>query len=157
MYNKILVPHAGTPAGDIALNHAIQIAKSSSKAEIIILHVIEDFPHVPVFVLHASQASKVKKQVIQITKEMKSVMEKSMEKQTKLCEKNGVGCKLKVVSGMPTDEILKIVKNQKTDMIVMAKRRKLRGIKTLLSLGSVSRKVIENTPCPVLLIDVEKK
>lgn len=156
MYDKILVPHEGTPAGDVALNHAIQIAKSHS-SEIILLHVIEDFPHAPVFVLHASQAAKLKKEVAQITKEMKAVMEKSLQKQVKLCNKNGIDCKLKVVSGLPTDEILKVVKNQKIDLIVMAKRKKLKGIKSLLSLGSVSRKVVENTPCPALLIGIEKK
>jgi nucleotide-binding universal stress UspA family protein len=35
----------------------------------------------------------------------------------------------------------------------MAKRRKLSGIKKLLSLGSVSRKIVEIGICPVLLID----
>jgi nucleotide-binding universal stress UspA family protein len=35
----------------------------------------------------------------------------------------------------------------------MAKRRKLSGIKKLLSLGSVSRKIVELRACPVLLID----
>jgi nucleotide-binding universal stress UspA family protein len=39
----------------------------------------------------------------------------------------------------------------------MAKRRKLKGIKGLLTMGSVSRKIIENTACPVLMIDIEKK
>lgn len=156
MYNKILVPHAGTPAGDKALEHAIHIAKSSS-AQIILLHVIEEFPHVPVFILHASQASKVKKDVAQITKEMKSVMEQSMKKRKALCEKHKIECKIKVTTGLPAEEILKIVKNQKIDLIVMAKRRKLKGIKKLLTLGSVSRKVIENTTCPSLLIDIEKR
>ena len=41
MYDTILVSHAGTPAGDKALSHAIHIAKSSS-SEIMLLHVIED-------------------------------------------------------------------------------------------------------------------
>ena len=156
MYKTILVPHAGTPAGDKALEHAIHIAKSSS-AKIILLHIIEDFPHVPVFLLHTSQASKVKKEVAQITKEMKSVMEKSMEKQKEICKKHKIECNVKVTTGLPAEEILKIVKNQKIDLIVMAKRRKLKGIKKLLTLGSVSRKVIENTTCPSLLIDIEKR
>ncbi|TFH00818.1 MAG: universal stress protein, partial [Nitrosopumilus sp.] len=59
--------------------------------------------------------------------------------------------------GSAAEEILKIVKNQKIDLIVMAKRRKLKGFKSLLSLGSVSRKIVENTSCPVLMIDAEKK
>ena len=156
MYKNILVPHAGTPAGDLALEHAIHIAKSS-KAEITLLHVIEDFPHIPVFSLHASQVSKLKKDMAKVTKEIEKAMEKEMEKHIETCKKNGIESYLKIITGLPADEIMKIVKNQKIDLIVMAKRRKLKGIKGLLSLGSVSRKIVENTACPVLMIDVEKK
>ncbi len=156
MYKKILVPHAGTPAGDEALKHAIHIAKSDS-SEIILLHVIEDFPHVPVFSLHASQISKIKREIAMVTKDMKAVMEKAMLKRVETCQKNEIKSHLKVVTGLPAEAILKIVKNQKIDLIVMAKRRKLKGIKGLLSLGSVSRKIVENTSCPVLMIDTEKK
>ena len=156
MYDTILVPHAGTPAGDLALKHAIHIAKSNS-SKIFILHVVEDFPHVPVFFLHSSQATKVKREVSAITKDMKETMEQKMIKQVEICKKNGIDSNLKVVVGLPAEEILKIVKNRKIDLIVMAKRRKLKGIKSLLTLGSVSRKIIENTSCPVLMVDVEKK
>lgn len=156
MYKTILVPHAGTPAGDLALKHAIHIAKSSS-SKIIMLHVIEDFPHVPVFTLHASQITKIKRDLAQVTKEMKAAMEKEMIKRTETCKKNGINSDLKVLVGLPAEEILKIVKNQKIDLIVMAKRRKLKGIRGLLTLGSVSRKIVENTSCPVLMLDVEKK
>jgi len=48
-------------------------------------------------------------------------------------------------------------KNQRIDLIVMAKRRKLKGIKRLMMLGSVSRKILEHVSCPVLMIDIEKK
>jgi len=156
LYKKILVPHAGTPAGDLALKHAIHIAKSSS-SEIILLHIIEDFPHAPVFSLHASQIAKIKREFAKITKEMKTAMEKEMTKRVEMCQKNEIKSHLKVVTGLAAEEILKIVKNQKIDLIVMAKRRKLKGIKGLLTLGSVSRKIVENTSCPVLMIDAEKK
>jgi len=156
MYKKILVPHAGTPAGDLALKHAIHIAKLS-KAEITILHVIEEFPHVPVFAIHASQVSKIKKDLAEVTKEMEEVMEKEMKKRIETCKKNGIKSSLKVITGLPAEEIMKILKNQKIDLIIMAKRRKLKGIKGLLSLGSVSRKIVENTSCPVLMMDIEKK
>lgn len=156
MYTKILVPHAGTAAGDLALKHAIHVAKASL-SEIILLHVIEDFPHVPVFTLHSSQITKIKREIAMVTKDMKSVMEKEMTKRVETCQKNEIKSRFKVVTGLPGDEILKIVKNQKIDLIVMAKRRKLKGIKGLLSLGSVSRKIVESTSCPVLMVDAEKK
>jgi len=98
MYDKILVPHAGTFAGDEALKHAIHIAKFSS-SEIILLHIIEDLPHVPVFSLHASQISKIKKDMADMTKEMKSIMEKEMTKRIETCKKNKIKSNLKVVVG----------------------------------------------------------
>jgi universal stress protein A len=150
------VPHAGTTEGDLALKHAIHIAKSSS-SEIILLHVIEDFPRVPVFTLHTSQVTKIKRELAMVTKDMIAVMEKEMTKRVETCQKNKIKSHLKVVTGVPTEEILKIAKNQKIDLIVMAKRRKLKGIKGLLSLGSISRKIVENTQCPVFMIDAEKK
>ncbi len=156
MYKKILVPHAGTLEGDLALDHAINIGKSFS-SEIILLHIIEEFPHVPVFTLHATQVSKIKKEFAEITKEMKSVMEKEMTKRVEMCQKNKIKSHLKILTGLPAEEILKIIKNQKIDLVVMAKRRKLKGIKSILSLGSVSRKIVENTSCPVLMVDTEKK
>jgi len=136
LYKKILVPHAGTPAGDKALEHAIHIAKSSS-SQIILLHIIEEFPHVPVFVLHASQASKIKKDVAQITKEMKSVMEKSMEKQKEMCNKHKIECKIKVTTGLPAEEILKVVKNQKIDLLVEEKTFK----QTIKLVSSIDAKI----------------
>ena len=156
MYKKILVPHAGTPEGDLALKHAIHAAKQSS-SEIILLHVIEEFPHVPLFTLHSSQIAKIKREIAMVTKDMISVMENEMSKRIETCKKNEIKSQLKVSTGLAAEEILKVVKNQKIDLIVMAKRRKLKGIKSLLTLGSVSRKIIESTSCPVLMIDIEKK
>jgi len=156
VYKKILVPHEGSPAGDLALDHAIHIAKSSA-SEIILLHVIEDFPNVPVLSLHSSQAAKIKREFAQVIKDLKDVMENEMSKRVQTCQKNDLKSSLKVVTGMAAEEILKIIKNQKIDLVVMAKRRKFKGIKSLLSLGSVSRKIVENTSCPVLMVDAETK
>ena len=155
MYNTILVPHAGSPAGDEALKHAIHIAKSNS-AKIIILHVLEDLPNLPLL-LHQDQIERIKKQMEEVTETMKKAIEPEMAERIKLCEKEGIKSEIKIVTGFPEDAIMEIVNNQEIDMIVMAKRRKLKGIKRLMTLGSVSRKVVEHVSCPVLLIDIEEK
>jgi nucleotide-binding universal stress UspA family protein len=155
MYKKILVPHAGTLEGDIALDHAIKLAQLCS-SEITILHVIEDLPTMPVLYIHAVQAKKIKDEIKRVIKEMKYVMEKEMNKKIEKCNEKQVQSHLKITSGFPEEEIRRIVENQKIDLIIMAKRRKLKGFKKFLRLGSVSRKVAENISCPVLLIDVEK-
>src|SRR3989304_8944719 len=156
MYKTVLVPHAGTLAGDIALKHAIHIAKLSS-SKIILLHIIEEFSHVPMFALHSSQATKIEQQIAEVMQELKDKMKKEMTTRLEICKKHGIDAQIKVAVGLPAEEILKTVTNKKINLIVMAKRRKLKGIKILLTLGSVSRKIVENTSCPVLLIDIEKK
>jgi len=155
MYKKILVPHAGSTGGDEALKHAIHIAKSNS-AKIIILHVLEDLPNLPLL-LHQDQIARVKQQLNEVKETMKKAIEPEMAERIKLCEKEGIKSDIKIVTGFPEDAIMEIVADQEIDLIVMAKRKKLKGIKRLLILGSVSRKVIEHVSCPVLLIDIEKK
>jgi len=155
MYNTILVPHAGSPAGDEALKHAIHIAKSNS-AKIIILHVLEDLPNLPLL-LHQEQIQRIKQQLNEVTETMKKAIEPEMAERVKLCEKEGIKSEIKIETGFPEDAILEIVADQEIDLIVMARRRKLPGIKRLLMLGSVSRKILEHVSCPVLMIDIEKK
>ncbi len=156
MYKKILVPHAGTPAGDDALKHAVHTAKSS-KAKILILHVVEDDPysHYIGFQLHESQVESIKRRWRVEHRKMKAILEKEMLNRVQFCSKNKIKSELKIVAGFPADEIMKIVRNKKIDLIVMAKTRKLKGIKRLMALGSVSRKILEHVSCPVLMIDIE--
>jgi len=156
MYKKILVPHAGTIAGDEALKHAIFIAKHSS-SKIILLHVVEEIPHPPSFALSSSERGKLLKSINSANEEMRHAMIPEMEKRVKICKENNIESNVKVVIGSAAEEILNVIHNQKVDLIIMAKRRKLKGLKSLLTLGSVSRKIAENTSCPILLVDVEKK
>ena len=154
MYKTILVPHAGTAAGDKALSHAIRIAGSSSR--IIILHVVEQLQYPSTFALASSERESLIKNINDANNSIKDEMIIEMRKKAEICKRSNVKSDIKVTVGSPAEEILKIVANRDVDLIVMAKRRKLRGVKKLLSLGSVSRKIVENVRCPVLLIDAEK-
>ena len=157
MYKKILVPHAGTLAGDDALKHAIHIAKSS-KAKILVLHVIEDDPYSYIgFQLHPSEVKSIRRELRKEHRKIEALMQKEMLKRVQFCKKNKVKAELKISTGFPEGEILETVKNQKIDLIVMAKRKKLKGIKRLMVLGSVSRRILEHTSCPVLMIDIESR
>ena len=155
MYKTILVPHAGTMAGDEAFKYAVHAATDSSK--LIILHVVEALQYPPSFALSSSERENLMKNIDDANEEIRKDMELKMEKLTQQCNENGIKSKVKVDIGNAAEIILDIVEKENVDLIVMSKRRKLKGMKKLLSLGSVSRKVVENTSCPVLLIDAEKK
>jgi len=154
VYKTILVPHAGTEAGDQALKHAILAANTSSK--IIILHIVEKLQYPPSFALSSSERKVLLNSIDTANEEMMKDMEKKMEKYVQQYKEKRIKVEVIVKIGDASEHILRVVKNQKVDLIVMSKRRKLKGIKKLLSLGSVSRKVVENTSCPVFLIDTEK-
>ena len=154
MYKTILVPHAGTPAGDEALKHAIHAAKNTS-AKIIILHIVEEIPHPRSFGLSESERENVFNSIHQANEEIRKGMEKEMEKRMQQCKESNIESQIKVVIGDAAETILDAIDEEKVDLVVMAKRRKLKGMKKLLSLGSVSRKVVENVTCPVTLIDIE--
>ena len=156
-YNKILVPHAGTLAGDKALEHAIKVAYDS-KGKITLLHVIAPIPTPSGYTIR--QHKEINDLVERLQNSMISEMDEKMKVTIKrLTEKEkgrqDIDIDYRIVIGIPEDEIEKFVKNDNYDVIVMAKRRKLPGIKAVLRLGSVSRKILEKVSIPILLIDAE--
>lgn len=56
--------------------------------------------------------------------------------------------------GNPADKILELASEAAVDMIVIGFEG-LRGLERLRALGSVSRKVMENAACPVLMVPVQ--
>ncbi|NQV40322.1 MAG: universal stress protein [Nitrosopumilus sp.] len=153
MYKKILVPHAGTPMGDKALKHAVHIAKFDS-SEILILHVVEALQKPPMFALSGMEIKALSREFQKAAKQSVINSKKEMGKKVEHYKLQNINIQYKVVMGDADEVITRYVKNHHFDLIVMAKRKKLTGIKKLLSLGSVSRKIIEIGLCPVLLIDV---
>jgi nucleotide-binding universal stress UspA family protein len=155
VYKTILVPHGGTEAGDEALKHAVHIAKASS-SKIIILHIIEKISNPATFALAHSEREKLIDSIKEANESIRDDMEKEIHEKMELVKKQGIPVQVDVVTGNATEHIINMVKENRIDLIVMAKRRKLKGVKKLLTLGSVSRKIVENVNCPVLLIDIEK-
>jgi nucleotide-binding universal stress UspA family protein len=153
VYKTILVPHDGTAAGDEALRHAIGLAKPAGK--IVLLHVVEEMQYPPTLALSSRERQKLFKTIADTNESLRKNMETQMRKRLEICNKSEIKAEMQVMIGNTVDEILRIVKDCKVDIIVMAKRRKLKGVKKILSLGSVSRRIVENVTCPILLMDNE--
>lgn len=155
MYKKILVPHAGSPAGDKALEHALKIA-SDNKVQITILHVVENIP-IPPSLTFSIERRELAKDLRHARSELKKEMFQRLDSKAKKLRKKGITVNVKILHGYPDEEIVRIVESDKHDLVVMAKRKKLPGIKGILKLGSISRKILEMVRCPVLLIDGERR
>ena len=119
-----------------------------------ILHVVEALQKPPTFALSGTESKALAREFQKAAKQSVINSEKEMDKKVEHYKLQNINIRYEVVTGYADEVITRYVKNHDFDLIVMAKRRKLSGIQRLLSLGSVSRKIIEIGLCPVLLIDV---
>ena len=151
MYKTILVPHGGTEAGDNALRHAIHLAKQDS-AKIIILHVIEPWPD-PSFGYWMQKDTFVKEHINSILDDVEESARKFLAERVALCRKEGIQSQGIFKNGKPSDSIINFSKEEKVDLIVMGKRKKIPNYKSLFRIGSVTRKIQEHVDCSVLLVE----
>ena len=149
---NILVPHAGTLGGDKALSNAIHIAKIAG-ATINILHVVEPMPEIPKLVFSSTERTEIKSKLKNAENSIKKGMNEELKNRVNICESKNINANFKVTTGIPEKEIIKFSKENNIDLIIMAKRRKIPGIKNFLKLGSVSRKILEVAKCPVLITE----
>ena len=80
-------------------------------------------------------------------------VERAEEVTSKLFEKiqtKGIKCRVVLETGDPADKIVSQATSNKADLIIVGFKG-LHGVDKIRSLGSVARKVIENSSCPVLV------
>lgn len=65
-------------------------------------------------------------------------------------ERLGCNSQVEIVTGDPAEEIVRLAKIHKADLIVLGSRG-LTGMKRIL-LGSVSSQIVEDAPCSVLVV-----
>jgi len=138
MFSKIMFATDGSQHSDRALKVVTDVAKKYN-APIFVVHVypaVSDVLGAPVYdelVAHRVAAGN------QIIDEVAKVLEK--EKITFTRE---------LIAGPPTEAIIHVAETRRCDLIVMGAR----GLGELsgLLLGSVSHRVIQHAPCPVLIV-----
>lgn len=154
-YKTILVPHAGTQAGDIALQHAIHIAKKES-SRIILLNIIPTWPSSAFDEYHEDEQS-VKNQISSILSNMEEGVRKFLAERVAMCRLEGVSCEGIFRTGKPSDSITKYANENRIDLIVMAKKKKIADYKSLFKIGGVAKNVQEKAHCSILLVEIDEK
>ena len=152
---KILLPHDGTEMSDRAVDKAKEFAKAFD-AELLILHVIEHVPITPSYILGNERVwiDRTRRSISRILEEawMKMVQEKLINGLTK----ENIKATPRVLVGNTinsiSDQILKFVKDNQVDLIIMGSERLEKRISKVKALGSVSRGVSERASCPVLIV-----
>jgi nucleotide-binding universal stress UspA family protein len=160
MFKKILVPYDNSKPSENALNYTIDLVKNmkEQQQEIILLHIIKTYDDsMSSFLTRRIQSPKtgdtitLEQYLKDITVEMKIDAKNILEEKIKRIDSNVFTLKSVVLYGNPAEEILKFSELENIDLIIMGNVG-LTGISKIKTLGSVSRKVLENSKCPVLII-----
>jgi nucleotide-binding universal stress UspA family protein len=137
---KILIPTDGSDYGMRAAEYGISIAKMLD-AQIMVVYVIDD--------VVLDQISTVTERG-DAEQELKQDGQRHINYVIGLAKKEGVKAASLLAKGRPFDQIVHLAKEQNMDLIVMGTYG-LKGAERIL-IGSVAERVIEYSPCPVLVV-----
>jgi nucleotide-binding universal stress UspA family protein len=139
MYTKILIPIDGSEHARRALDHAIKLAGNlDSNPLLTIMHVKDILPY-----LEPISGTNVLEMQEDSAQEL-------IQPAVSLVEEAGLGSFWLSVQGDPAQTICKAAAESGYDLIIMGSRGL--GRFTEMFLGSVSHKVIQYAPCPVLVV-----
>ena len=142
MFEKILYPTDFSDVSKKALDYLAQLKNAGTK-EIVVLHVIDEKGIDAISRYGAVSAETV---IIEITKE---AMEEGKKIEKRLMQ-SGLIVKIRIETGVPLKEILKVEEEEKVSAIVIGSHGKTNLEEMVL--GSVSEKVIRQSKKPVLVI-----
>ena len=149
---KILVPFDGSEYSKRALNKAIEIAKDGNSVLNLLMAVSAPSVEPPGIAVSGLFKGKGATGAIkEFVKHAYGKADQILKQNANYCRGKGVNVNYKVIGDHPANAILEYAKRNNADLIVMGSQG-LRGIKKIKVLGSVSRHVLENASCPVLIV-----
>ena len=143
--NKVLWPTDFSSSAEKALPYVTDLTQKYG-AEIHVLYVIEDIVHHESWYGYFGRSH--------IDKLMEGADKSAKKRLDQVCEKYLNSCPLyikHIAVGDPAQEILNLIKKEGVDLVVMASH----GQKGNYRFGSVTDKVLRNSPVPVTTIPVE--
>jgi len=148
-YNRILVPFDGSIPSKIALKEAVHLAKQS-KGTIFLLHVIQEIV-LPPWTRRGPTNKTIKEYEKEIHDKVEERAYKLLEENKEKYKNSGTDIETQTLYGNTAKKILSFIRSNKIDIVVIGTTSRT-GISKLIALGSVSRKVAEQSTRPVLLV-----
>lgn len=142
---KILVPIDGSAASRKAADTAIETAKEKS-AELTFIYVV----NIPDIMTDAQYGMRTRDDIFALKASTEETGKRFLDKFVDELDTGYLAVKKVVVSGQPDYEIVKLASEGEFNLIVMG-RRGFSRIKRFF-VGSVTQRVISDSPCPVLVV-----
>jgi len=137
LYMNILVPLDGSKYSEKALFHACDMAKNY-KSRLILLYVVEKSLTINLL---------DKKEYLEILRKFGN---KVLIRGKDIATQQGIDSKIIIREGNIVNEIIKLAKNEKCNLIIVGSKGL--GSTARFFLGSVSNKLANNSPCSILII-----
>src|SRR5215470_13514576 len=146
---RILVPVDFSGVSLQALEYAIDFHKPL-KAELVILHVIEQFYYATPADLYGPSIN-----VGMLVDEQQRAGREQLARLAKQLTKRRIRCRTLLQTGTPYQAIVAAAKRVKADLIVMATHGRT-GLSHIL-IGSTAERVVRTAPCPVLTMHAYRR
>lgn len=153
MTRTILVPHDGHSMSDKALKYALDIAESMNMRIKIVRVIDEAIDDSTMSQLRDVERQRIRKDVgLQLVKTREQEYNK-LKKQLATSHSRGVEASALVLEGDVAEKITSIINKERPYIVVVGSRRlQSRGLSKLKILGSVARKLSEESKYPVLIV-----
>ena len=143
---NILVPYEGSAMSKKALELGKEIARNFN-ASLNILMVIPLYYPINDSIYAGTMATNYQK----IINELTSQGEKDLNKVVEKCREEGAKTSYKIIHDDISNAILKQIKKNKIDLVIMGSRR-MKGLTAIKRIGSTARYVSEHATCPVTIV-----
>ena len=153
MSHVILLPHDGYEMSDKALKYTIEISKGLNMS-IKLIRVVEETLDVSTMGHWDNiKRAKVKRDVEKHRSQIREKEKNKLEKLVSIANSRGVKASSLVLEGDAAEKIASIIKKERPYLVVVGSRRlPARGWSKLKTLGSVARKITEESKRPVLVV-----
>ena len=153
MSRIILVPHDGYEMSDSALKYSIEIAKGLNM-KIKLIRVLEQVLDISTMShWNNIERARLKRDVEKYRAQIREKDYKELEKLVSLSNSRGVEASSLVLEGNAAEKITSVINKERPYLVVVGSRRlPSRGLSKLKILGSVARKITEESKCPVLVV-----
>ena len=142
MYNRILVTTDGSARSKAAVEHGINLAKSTG-AGVLGIYVVND-------VVVANVVRQLGSDKKEVEEKLKTAGENALVSVKQIGDEAGVAVDTMIRTGAPANTIIDVARAEGIDLIVMGSHGES-GVTKLL-IGSVVQKVLYWATCPVLVV-----